>query len=301
MEAQLENPVEEIKRLQRCINDLLSVIALPAVWSGGEPVEIVRILLDVLVEMLRLDFIYARLEVAAGEAPVEMARVARRGGPAAGPREIGELVDRWLGDDPQKWPPLARHTVGDEDMTVVSLPLGLQGEIGVLVVGSRQADFPRQTERLVLSVAANQAAVGLQQAWLLSGQRRVTDELDERVAQRTSELAAANEALKKEVAERRRAEEALAASERNLKLTVDTIPTLAWSASPDGSAEFFNQHYLDYVGLTAEQASGRGWTAAVHPDDLNSLAATWAGALASEAPGETEARLRRHDGEYRWF
>jgi PAS domain S-box-containing protein len=301
MGAQLEDSVEEIKRLQRCINDLVSVIALPAVWSGGEPVEIVRVLLDVLVEMLSLDLIYARLEVTTGEAPVETARVARRGVPAAAPREVGELVARWLGDDPQKWPPLTRHIVGDEGMTVVSLPLGLQGEIGVLVAGSRRADFPRQTERLVLSVAANQAAVGLQQARLLNGQRRVADELDERVAQRTSELAAANEALKNEVAERRRAEEALAASERNLKLTVDTIPTLAWSASTDGSAEFFNQHYLDYVGLTSEQASGWGWTAAVHPDDLNGLAATWAGILASEAPGETEARLRRHDGEYRWF
>ena len=58
-----------------------------------------------------------------------------------------------------------------------------------------------------------------------------------------------------------------AASERNLKLIIDTIPALAWSARPDGSAEFFNQHYLDFIGLSAEQASGWGWTAAVHPDD----------------------------------
>ena len=92
-----------------------------------------------------------------------------------------------------------------------------------------------------------------------------------------------------------------AASERNLKLIIDTIPAQAWSARPDGSAEFFNQLYLHFIGLSAEQASGWGWTAAVHPEDLNGLAATWQRILASEAPGEAEARLRRHDGDYRWF
>lgn len=104
-----------------------------------------------------------------------------------------------------------------------------------------------------------------------------------------------------DIDERKRAEEALAASERNLKLIIDTIPALAWSARPDGSAEFFSQHYLDYMGLSAEQASGWGWTAAVHPEDADGLAATWQRVIASEAPGEAEARLRRHDGEYRWF
>jgi PAS domain S-box-containing protein len=104
-----------------------------------------------------------------------------------------------------------------------------------------------------------------------------------------------------DIDERKRAEEALAGSERNLQLIIDTIPALAWSARPDGSAEYFNQHYLDFIGLAAEQASGWGWTAAVHPEDLNGLAATWQRIMASEAPGEAEARMRRHDGEYRWL
>jgi PAS domain S-box-containing protein len=104
-----------------------------------------------------------------------------------------------------------------------------------------------------------------------------------------------------DIDERKRAEDALRASERNLKLITDTIPALAWSAQPNGSADFFNQHYLDFIGLSAEQAGGWGWTAAVHPEDLNGLAATWQRILTSEAPGEAEARLRRHDGAYRWF
>ena len=104
-----------------------------------------------------------------------------------------------------------------------------------------------------------------------------------------------------DIDERKRAEDAVRASERNLKLTIDTIPALAWSARPDGSAEFFNQHYLDFVGLSAEQASGWDWTTGVHPADLSGLADAWQRIRASEAPGGFEARLRRSDGEYRWF
>ena len=108
-------------------------------------------------------------------------------------------------------------------------------------------------------------------------------------------------ALHIDIDDRKRAEEALLASERQLDLIINTIPALAWSARPDGTAEFFNQHYLDYIGLSAEQAQGWGWTAAAHPDDLNGLAATWQTIMASGKLGEAEARLRRHDGEYRWF
>ncbi len=104
-----------------------------------------------------------------------------------------------------------------------------------------------------------------------------------------------------DIDERKRAEEALAASERNFQLIVDTIPALAWSAQPDGAADFFNQHYLDFIGFSPEQASGWGWTAAVHLEDVNGLAATWQQIMASEAPGEAEARLCRYDGSYRWF
>jgi PAS domain S-box-containing protein len=65
-----------------------------------------------------------------------------------------------------------------------------------------------------------------------------------------------------DIDDRKRAEEAAAASKRDLTLIIDTIPSLAWSARPDGSADFFNQHYLDFVGLSAEQARGWGWTVA---------------------------------------
>jgi formate hydrogenlyase transcriptional activator len=82
---------------------------------------------------------------------------------------------------------------------------------------------------------------------------------------------------------------------------VDAIPTLAWSARPDGSAEFLNRRWLDYTGLSAEEASDWGWTAAVHTEDRDRLIAFWRHLLAFGEPGEIEARLRRYDGEYRWF
>src|SRR6202045_1718009 len=97
------------------------------------------------------------------------------------------------------------------------------------------------------------------------------------------------------------AEDALGGGEDCLRLTIDTIPVLAWCSRPDGSNEFLNQRWLDYTGLTIEEARGRGWKVAIHPDDLPQLLDVWHGLLASGKPGEVEARLRRADGVYRWF
>src|SRR3989442_9340361 len=88
---------------------------------------------------------------------------------------------------------------------------------------------------------------------------------------------------------------------QDVRLVVDTIPTLAWSARSDGSVDFFNQRWLDYTGLSAEQARDWGWTVALHWDDLNGLVDYWRSVLASGEPGEMEGRLRRFDGVYRWF
>ena len=90
-------------------------------------------------------------------------------------------------------------------------------------------------------------------------------------------------------------------SENKLRTIIDTIPALAWSARPDGSAEFLNRRWLDYAGLSPEQASDWGWTVAVHPDDRGRLVDYWRRILASGETGEIEGRLRRFDGEYRWF
>ena len=90
-------------------------------------------------------------------------------------------------------------------------------------------------------------------------------------------------------------------SEGQLRMMIDTIPTLAWSCRPDGTTEFLNQRWLDYTGLSFQEALGWGWKVPVHPEDLGRLMDTWRNLLARGEPGEEEARLRRFDGEYRWF
>jgi len=90
-------------------------------------------------------------------------------------------------------------------------------------------------------------------------------------------------------------------SESQLRLIIDAIPVMAWSGRPDGSVEFLNRRWLDYTGFSLDEALAWGWKAAVHPDDLDRLTDRWRALLASGEAGEIEARVRRHDGEYRWF
>ena len=235
MDLQPRDLAEEIKHLQRCVNDLISVLALPAMWSGGEPSQIVHTLLDALLRMLQLDFVYVQLKKTDGQAPIEMVRFAQSEKHKAWPHDIGEALKSCLGVDPQEWPPLMRAPLGDRHISIVPLGLGLQSEIGVIVAGSERADFPQQTEKLILSVAANQASIGLQEARLRSEQKGVASQLDRRVAQRTAELAAANEELRKEIANRKHAEEDLRASVEKHRVIVETANDAVVSMDETGA------------------------------------------------------------------
>jgi PAS domain S-box-containing protein len=90
-------------------------------------------------------------------------------------------------------------------------------------------------------------------------------------------------------------------SEASLRLIIDTIPTLAWSIEPDGSVEFVNRRWSNYTGLTTDQARGSGWLAVIHPEDIGWLSEQRRIAMASGKPFELESRMRRYDGQYRWF
>src|SRR5215510_7195117 len=89
--------------------------------------------------------------------------------------------------------------------------------------------------------------------------------------------------------------------ESRLRLVIDTIPEQVWSALPDGSVDFLNQRWLQYTGMSLEEGLGVGVRAAVHPEDLPLLLDEWERCVASGGPFEKEARIRRADGEYRWF
>jgi PAS domain S-box-containing protein len=91
------------------------------------------------------------------------------------------------------------------------------------------------------------------------------------------------------------------AMESELSRVVDALPGIVWTAFPDGQIDFLNQRWCEYTGLEADRSHGRGWQAAVHPEDLSGLLAGWQGVPGSSAPVETEARVRGSDGQYRWF
>src|SRR5260221_14529478 len=108
----MEYPLEEIKRLQRCVNDLVSILALPAMWTGGDPAHIGQTLIDWLASILTLDLVYVRLNAEVGGARLEMAREARSAMPLAG--EIGADLKQWVGGHPEARPPVVGYRIGDE-------------------------------------------------------------------------------------------------------------------------------------------------------------------------------------------
>jgi len=406
------DPASEDKHLQRCMNNLVSVLALPAVWNVSEPNRILATSLDVLAATLDLDFLYARVQLDSREAPIDVLRSAPRFGTSQCREEISQALNRWFGQDPQQWPEQTLCHVGGQEVSVFPIRMGIEGNLGLIVAGSQRAGFPNQTERLVLNVSANQTAVGLQQALFLNEQKQLASELDRRVADRTRELAETNEELQLQVEQlrhipivawtlkpdgtpdfvnqvwleysgqtldfvqshheawmtavhpddreaasvsfwngvrsgqgfemetrfrraqdgvyrwhlnravvlrdaegnvlkfvgtstdiddRKHAEEALRASEGKLRQVIDAIPSLSWCNLPDGTNEFLSKGWHDYTGLSPDEAHGWGWQATFHPEDLPPLMKKWQELLISGEPGEIEARLRRHDGVYRWF
>jgi PAS domain S-box-containing protein len=124
--------------------------------------------------------------------------------------------------------------------------------------------------------------------------QRLNAELEQRVSERTSELAATTEALRREIIERQQAED-------RLRLVIDTIPAMVSSTLPDGSVDSTNQRWLEYMDLSLEEAQGWGWKNRIHYEDLARVLDDWRAALATGEPVEMESRVRRADGEYRWL
>lgn len=149
----------DVRALQRCINDLVSVVTLPVLWAGASPEKIVTLLLETLSGMLDLDFVYARIGSPDGPPTAILHAVPTLDLPS----DLREQLNDWFEDNAQRWAP-RRADVGGIDLALVPLRLGLLTEAGLLVAACRRPDFPRQTESLLLTVAANQAAIALQEA-----------------------------------------------------------------------------------------------------------------------------------------
>src|SRR5262245_52189852 len=272
MEVEMEQPVDEIKRLQGCLNDLVSVLALPAIWSGHESSQIVRTLLDVLLGMLRLDFAYVRAKDAIDGTPIEILRSARRRHPAVPPQEVGRVLNRWLTDSTLTSPVVVPNPLGAGEVSIVSLRLGLQEEVGVFVAASWRSDFPTPSEMLLLRVATNQAAIGLQEARRLREQRRAAEELEQRVVERTSQLTAVNEELRKEINERQRAEEQVRKSEERWRAIFESSAMGITMMDLSGRFLTANAAYQEMLGYAEAELQRLSFMDLTHEDDR---AANW--------------------------
>jgi PAS domain S-box-containing protein len=307
MKEQVQDPDREIKRLQRCINDLVSLLGLPAIWSGNEPSQIVEMLLDALLNMLDLEFVCARLNDPATAALVEILRVSDSYKLRVAPQDIGVMLSNWLAPDGEMSLPTATGQFA-ENTSIFPVPLGVHGEMGMIVVGSQRADFPTQTESLLLSVAANQASIGLREAALLHEQKRIAYELDRRVVERTAELAATNEELRKEVAERKLAEASLSQahtqavrSEEKWRSVFENSAVGVALADLNGRFIATNPVFQRMVGYTDDELRQLTFLDITHEENIEQNRSLVRDLLDGKRQQfQIEKRYRRKDGQPVW-
>jgi signal transduction histidine kinase len=187
----------ELIRLQAAMRDLVALSAIPAAWTGKEPPAVAAGLADTLVALLQLDFAFVRLSYPDRAGAVDVARgSAWESFPewledltAARVRFPGKAIVADVGED-------------SEPCRAVALPVGVNSDGGLIAVASARSDFPTEVEQVLLSLAANQAATAFENACLIEERRRAEeelraarDELELKVAERTTELHVANDEL----------------------------------------------------------------------------------------------------------
>jgi PAS domain S-box-containing protein len=105
----------------------------------------------------------------------------------------------------------------------------------------------------------------------------------------------------RDVSERKRVERLLQQSEAEFRSLAETMPQIVWATRADGGNTYFNQHWMDYTGLTLEESLGDGWNKPFHPEDRQRAWDAWQAAVAGSVSYSIECRLRRADGIYRWW
>ena len=239
-------------------------------------------------DCLDLDFAYARTADPANESPREWIRSADTSNRYAEAHDVGRALERYLSADTSMQGLRIANPVAEGTASIVVFHLGVQDRVGIFVAASRRSEFPTETERLLLQVATNQAAVALQEArWI--EQREATVEIE-----RTRTKAALQDSEE-------RFRQMADSIPETIRLIIDSTPAHIHTALPDGYIDFFNQTWLEYVGLPLANIEGWNWTCAIHPDDVEGILKKWRAALAGGEPFLHEARVRRADGEYRWM
>jgi PAS domain S-box-containing protein len=278
----------EILRLRATVRDLLALSIIPEAWVAREPPAIAADLADLLIGSLKLDFAFVRLCDPTGYQAVEVIR-----------GDCWKGFPEWLQQRFVRFGQVSRTeivtNVGGVEKSCcgVVIPIGVNSGRGLIAAACDRSDFPDQIDQQLLSVAANNAATAFQNARLINELRTAQKALRDQ----EQELRKAHDQLEIKVAERT---SELRRSERELRDVIDTIPAIVWSTLPDGSNTYVNKRFVEYSGSSAEQTAGSGWQALIHPDDLERHASKWMEAVATGKPHENEVRSRRSDGQYRW-
>ena len=273
-----EHTAQEISRLRRCVNDVASILELPAMWTEHDSSRVTTTLLDVLVRLLDLDFAYARTFDPADESPREWMRSADTSNRYAEAHDVGRALERYLSADTSMQGLRIANPVAEGTASIVVFHLGVQDRVGIFVAASRRSEFPTETERLLLQVATNQAAVALQEArWI--EQREATVEIE-----RTRTKAALQDSEE-------RFRQMADSIPETIRLIIDSTPAHIHTALPDGYIDFFNQTWLEYVGLPLANIEGWNWTCAIHPDDVEGILKKWRAALAGGGTAGAAGRL----------
>lgn len=89
--------------------------------------------------------------------------------------------------------------------------------------------------------------------------------------------------------------------EEHFRIVANSVPVVIWMSGPDTRCTYVNQVWLDFTGRPLDMELGYGWTGSLHPDDAQKCLDCYARAFQRRDPVQVECRMRRHDGEYRWF
>ena len=183
----------EIRRLQDCINGLMGLLALPALWSGAEPALVLRSVVEMLARLLDLDLAYARWN----DTPVPLELVRSEGDPAlaAQANEVGRRVAPLLVAQRPGLVYAVPHPCGAGELRISHLRLGAEAEHGVILAGCRRPSFPSTTDMLLFRVAVNQAAAELQRGQLTAARERAAtaEQLNDEFKARNAYLHQENE------------------------------------------------------------------------------------------------------------
>ena len=283
-----EHTAQEISHLRRCINDLASLLALPAMWTGQDCSRVISTLFAVLIRMLDLDFAYARITDPANGSPREWMQSGDNIDHHAEAKEVGQSLEPYLAAELPTAGFCIINPLTEGTASIAVFHLGAQDRVGVFVAASTRPEFPTELERLLLQVATSQAAIALQEARRIE-QREASVEIE-----RTRTKAALQDSEE-------RFRQMADSIPETIRLIIDSTPALIHTALPDGYIDFFNQGWLRYLGVPLENLQGWNWTSVIHPDDLEGILQKWRASLASGAPFLHETRVRTADGEYRWM